>query len=205
MTTEDIFLEEQEEERKKAKNPHFTQVYPEGWDGMMTMMAENANAARLFAFIANHMDPNGGVLVASQKVLAEALDVAEITIRRASAWLEERKHLVRVRVGTSVYAYALNPNEVWKSFHESKKYAVFTTRTLVSKSDEFNRTVDRRIKTMLKEPRQEALPEMTVQDLGQVLKGNTPSVKKRARSGKVAEAVQTDAFEDYLAEAIAAE
>lgn len=205
MAEENIFLEEQEEERKKAKNPHFTQVYPAGWDGMMAMMAENANAARLFAFIANHMDPNGGVLVASQKVLAEALDVAEITIRRASAWLEERKHLVRVRVGTSVYAYALNPNEVWKSFHESKKYAVFTTRTLVSKSDEFNRTVDRRIKTMLKEPKQEALSEMTVEHLGQVLKSKTPGGKKSARSAKLEKITPVDAFEDYLTEALAAE
>lgn len=173
----------------------------------MTMMAKNANAARLFAFIANHMDPNGGVLVASQKVLAEALEVAEITIRRASVWLEDRKHLVRVRVGTSVYAYALNPNEVWKSFHESKKYAVFTTRTLVSTSDKFNRTIDRRIRTMLKEPRQEALPEMTVQDLGAVLVEKSPVPKRRAKSAKAARTAKgpVDAFEEYLAENIAAE
>ena len=150
---------------KRAKNPYHTQVYPKGWDGMMTMMAENTNAARLYAFIANHMDPNGGVLVASQKVLAEALGVADITIRRASVWLEEHRHLVRVRVGTSVYAYALNPEEVWKSFHEDKEYAVFSTRTLVSKKDRENRTVNRRIKTMIEEPRKRPMKQATTDDL----------------------------------------
>jgi len=146
-----IFEGEDAEKEILDKNPNFTQVYPKGWDGLNTMIAENANAARLFSFIAKNMDPKGGVLVASQKVLAEALGVADITIRRASVWLEERGHLVRIRVGTSVYAYAMNPEEVWKSFHSDKQYAVFTIKTLVSKRDRHNRTVDRRIKLMMKE------------------------------------------------------
>lgn len=154
---------------KRAKNPYHTQVYPKGWDGMMTMMAENTNAARLYAFIANHMDPIGGVLAASQKVLAEALGVAEITIRRASMWLEKNEHLVRVRVGTSVYAYALNPAEVWKSFHDDKQYAVFTTRTLVSKRDRENQTINRRIKTMIEEPKKRPVKQKPAEHLADVV------------------------------------
>lgn len=173
----DISTSDDEEEKPRDRNPRFTQVYPEGWGGLMTMIAENSNAARLYGFIANHMDPNGGVLVASQKTLAEHLGVTEITIRRASKWLEEHNHLVRVRVGTGVYAYALNPAEVWKSYHDLKPYAVFTTRTLVSKSDKFNRNIDRRIKMMMKETeKHEApMPELTVEDLAAALAEEFPS------------------------------
>ncbi|WBU65550.1 helix-turn-helix domain-containing protein [Paracoccus aerodenitrificans] len=167
----EIFKNEKDdtEEKPRERNPRFTQVYPEGWGGLMTMIAENSNAARLYGFIANHMDPNGGVLVVSQKTLAEHLDVAEITIRRASKWLEERNHLVRVRVGTGVYAYALNPAEVWKSFHDMKPYAVFATKTLVSKSDRMNRNIDRRIKLMMKEAEKPdiKMTELTIDDLKQ--------------------------------------
>lgn len=172
----DISAVDRADEKPRDRNPRFTQVYPEGWGGLMTMIAENSNAARLYGFIANHMDPNGGVLVASQKTLAEHLGVTEITIRRASKWLEEHNHLVRVRVGTGVYAYALNPAEVWKSYHDLKPYAVFTTRTLVSKSDKFNRNIDRRIKVMMKEPekRETPMPELTVDDLAAALAEEFP-------------------------------
>lgn len=172
----DFHVENKDEEKPRDRNPKFTQVYPEGWSGLMTMIAENSNAARLYGFIANHMDPNGGVLVASQKTLAEHLEVTEITIRRASKWLEEHGHLVRIRVGSGVYAYALNPAEVWKSYHDMKKYAVFTTKTLVSKSDKFNRNIDRRIKVMMKEPEGKAvpMPELTVEDLAAALAEEYP-------------------------------
>ena len=174
----DIFEKHSAEEKPRDRNPKFTQVYPEGWGGLMKMIAENSNAARLFGFIANHMDPNGGVLVVSQKTLAEYLDVSEITIRRASKWLEERNHLVRVRVGTGVYAYAPNPAEVWKSFHDMKPYAIFATKTLVSKSDKMNKNIDRRIRLMMKEVDQskQNMKELTVDDLTDVF-ADEPEVK----------------------------
>lgn len=133
------------------KNSNFTQVYPLGWRRLRWLMDQKPTAARLYTFIAENMDPDGGVLVASQEVLAEATGVSEITVRRLTKWLEDNHVIVRVRVGNGVYAYALNPNEVWKAWNTTKDHAVFKTKTLVKKRDRHNAQVARRIKTMMKE------------------------------------------------------
>ncbi|WP_296428672.1 helix-turn-helix domain-containing protein [Yoonia sp.] len=147
------------------KNRNFVQVYPKGWQRIRWLMQEKPNAARLYSWIAEHMDPDGGALVVSQVVMAEALDVSEITIRRLTKWLEDRNVMVRVRVGTGVYAYALDPNEVWRAWDTSKEFAVFNTKTLVKKNTRDNRGVERRIRIMMKEAAGE--PELPLEDMSQ--------------------------------------
>lgn len=139
---------DQEEERK---NKGFAQVYPKGWRRLRWLMQEKPTAARLYSWIAEHMDPDGGALVVSQTVMAEAMGISEITVRRLTKWLEDKNVMVRVRVGSGVYAYALDPDEVWKAWDTQKDYAVFRTKTLVKKKDSYNRKVERRIKVMMKE------------------------------------------------------
>ena len=57
--------------------------------------------------------------------------------------------MIRLRLGAgSIYAYCLDPEEVWKSWKTSKKYAAFTTKTLARKND--NGDVKRRLMVMLK-------------------------------------------------------
>lgn len=135
----------------EEKNRDFTQVYPLGWRRLRWLMEVKPSAAQLYTFIAENMDPDGGALVASQEVLAEATGVAEITVRRLTKWMEDNGVIARVRVGSGVYAYALNPEEVWKAWNTTKDHAVFKTNTLVKKKDRHNATVSRRIKTMMKE------------------------------------------------------
>ena len=77
---------------------------------------ENPSAARLYALLAEHIDPNGGVVVAAQTVLAEMLGVTDRTIRTLTKALEEQGAVVRIRVGAGTYAYALDPDEVWKAW-----------------------------------------------------------------------------------------
>lgn len=137
-----------EEERK---NRGFVQVYPMGWKRLRWLMDVKPTAAQLYTFIAENMDPDGGALVASQEVLAEAVGVSEITIRRLTKWMEDNHVLVRVRVGSGVYAYALDPEEVWRAWNTEKDHAIFKTKTLVKKRDRHNAQVSRRIKTMIKE------------------------------------------------------
>ena len=135
----------------EQKNSNFTQVYSLGWKRLRWLMAEKPTAAQLYTFLAENMDSDGGVLVASQEVLAEATGVSEITVRRLTKWLEDNHVIVRIRVGNGVYAYALNPNEVWKAWNTTKDHAVFRTKTLVKKRDRHNAQVARRIQTMMKE------------------------------------------------------
>ena len=97
------------------------------------------------------MDPQGGAVVASQTVLAEMLGVTDRTIRTLTKTLEDQRAIVRIRVGAGTYAYALDPDEIWRAWAVSKDHAVFRTRTLVSKGDKENGTVKRRIRMMIHE------------------------------------------------------
>ncbi len=144
----------QAEEARRA-NRDFVQVYPKGWRRLQNLIKANPAAARVYAFLAEHIDGSCGAVVVSQEVLAHALGVHEITVRRNTKLLEELGALVRVRVGSGVYAYGLDPTEIWRSWDDRKDEAVFTTRTLVRKSDRANSEVRRRLKLMLREEQPE--------------------------------------------------
>lgn len=134
------------------KNREFVQVYPKGWRRLQDLMKKNAPAARVFAFLAEHIDGVAGAVVVSQEVMADALGVHVRTIQRQTAYLEQEGALVRIKVGVGVYAYALDPSEIWRSWDDRKEEAAFLTRTLVKKSDAANREVRRKLKVMLGEP-----------------------------------------------------
>lgn len=136
------------------ENRRFVQVYPKGWNRLQRLIRDNPSAARLYALLAEHIDPNGGVVVASQTVLAEMLGVTDRTIRTLTKALEEQAAIVRIRVGAGTYAYALDPDEVWKAWDVQKDHAVFRTKTLVSKNGE-NAVVKRRLQVMIAEMRGE--------------------------------------------------
>jgi len=131
----------QEEERK---NHGFTQTYPLGWKRMAELARNNAQALQLYIFLADHLDPACGAVVASQQFLAERLKVTTKTIARWSQFLEKERALVRIPVAGKVYAYALNPYEVWKGYNTGKEYAVFNSKTLAN----YDGDVQRRIMSM---------------------------------------------------------
>ena len=140
------------EEAARRSNRDFVQVYPKGWERLQTLIKNNPAAARVFAFLAQHIDGVAGAVVVSQDVMAHALGVHEITIRRQTKYLEEIGALVRIRVGSGVYAYCLDPEEVWKAWGDRKDEAAFLSRTLVRKGDRANSEVRRKLKLMIGEP-----------------------------------------------------
>ena len=139
------------EEAARRSNRDFTQVYSKGWMRLRRLINTNPSAARVYAFLAEHVDGVCGAVVVSQDVLADALEVHVRTIKRLTKALEDEGAIVRIRVGTGVYAYALDPTEVWKSWDDKKPHAAFTTRTLVRKQDRENSTVKRKLKVMIGE------------------------------------------------------
>lgn len=149
---------ERDEDRRNdlaRENRRFVQVYPKGFRRLQMLIRYNPSAARLYALLAENIDPQGGVVVASQTVLAEMLGVTDRTIRTLTKVLEDQKAIIRIRVGTGTYAYALDPDEVWKAWDIHKDHAVFRTQTLVSKRRE-NVGIKRRIQVMIKEQRRES-------------------------------------------------
>lgn len=139
-------------------NSGFTQVYPKGWARMKDLLLTNPTSARLYMFLAENMDPSVGAICVSQELMAEELGVTVMTIRRLTKILEAKNAVVRIRVGTGVYAYALDPTEVWKSWNTTKATAAFTTRTLVKKADRSNGDVRRRLQVMFKEAADASAP-----------------------------------------------
>jgi len=145
--------QERDAERRdelSRENRRFVQVYPKGWSRLQRLIRENPSAARLYALLAEHIDPNGGVVVASQAVIAEMLGVTDRTVRTLTKFLEEQRAIIRIRVGAGTYAYALDPDEVWRAWDIQKDHAVFRTKTLVAKGGE-NATVKRRLQVMISE------------------------------------------------------
>jgi hypothetical protein len=136
------------EQAKRRQNRDFVQVYPKGFKRLRALMKEYPLAAQIYAFLAEHIDSGTGAVVVSQELLAEELGVSRRSIIRASQWLDEENIVVRIKLGGSaIYAYCLNPDEVWRYFDEAKDYAAFKTKTLARKKD--NGDVKRKLKVML--------------------------------------------------------
>lgn len=140
--------DEAAEEEKRRGDSNFIKVYPQGWEKLQQLIDEYPQAAKMYAFLAQHIDAGVGAVVASQALMAEKFNVSERTIRRISKYLEDNNTLVRIKIQGNLYAYALNPDEVWKSWKDGKDYAAFNTRTLARNKD--NTDVKRRLNVMLK-------------------------------------------------------
>lgn len=150
MTLVDERLREEEDAEEAKKNRNFVQLYTEGFKRIKELIdSKQPTAAKLYLFLSEHMERGLGAVVASQQLLAEELNVSVRTIINVSKYLEDTGAITRIRLGPgSVYAYCLNPDEVWKSWNNQKQYAAFNTKTLARKGD--NGDVKRKLKVMLK-------------------------------------------------------
>ena len=140
--------------RDSRENRGFVQVYALGWKRLQILMETMPSAARLYALLAQHIDGTGAV-VATQEVLAEMMGVSTKTIQRHSIALEKATALVRIPLSGGVYAYALNPEEVWRAYDSQKSHAAFHSKTLVSTRDGSSDLVRRKLQVMLREQRGE--------------------------------------------------
>lgn len=125
---------------RPAKVDKFTKVYPSGWQTIRGM-ADNSVAVKVYSFLAEHCD-HLNALVVAMDVLADELGVSVRTIQRATKFLEERGHLVILKVGTA-NAYILDAKDIWKNYDQYKGMAAFDARTLASKKH--NKDLKRRL------------------------------------------------------------
>jgi hypothetical protein len=137
----EIEKDDQEKAEENKKNKGFTQIYPKGWSRIREILKKNPQAACLYSFFAEHIDPSCGAVVADQQFLAKQMEVSIRTIQRWLNFLEEELALVRIPIAGKVCAYALDPHEVWKGYNNGKEYAAFLTRTLINKDGEIQRRI----------------------------------------------------------------
>ncbi|HHU4268476.1 TPA: helix-turn-helix domain-containing protein, partial [Escherichia coli] len=110
-----------ESEPDPKNNGPFTQVYQKGWERIRELSKDKQGvvAIPLYSFLAEHIDPSCGAVVADQQFLADKLGVSRSTIKRWLNYLESKNALVRIPVAGKVCAYALDPHEVWKGYNTS--------------------------------------------------------------------------------------
>ncbi|MUZ50565.1 HTH domain-containing protein [Shigella flexneri] len=107
----------------------------------MSQVSQLIVAIPLYSFLAEHIDPSCGAVVADQQFLADKLGVSRSTIKRWLNYLESKNALVRIPVAGKVCAYALDPHEVWKGYNTTKNHAAFVTKTLVNKDGDIQRRI----------------------------------------------------------------
>lgn len=134
---------ERREHEEAKKNSRFTQVSPKGWERVreLLMDKQGISALKLYSFLAEHIDPSCGAVVADQQFLADKMNVSRTTIIRWLNYLESKNALVRIPVAGKVCAYALDPHEVWKGYNTTKDYAAFRTKTLVNTDGDIKRRI----------------------------------------------------------------
>lgn len=79
-----------EDLEEAKKNSRFTQVSPKGWERVRELLkdSQGISALKLYSFLAEHIDPTCGAVVADQQFLAEKLGVSRSTIIRWLNYLE---------------------------------------------------------------------------------------------------------------------
>ena len=79
---------------RKQKNSRFTQVSPKGWERVRELLTDKQGVAalRLYSFLAEHIDPACGAVVADQQFLADKMGVNRSTIIRWLNYLESKTH-----------------------------------------------------------------------------------------------------------------
>jgi len=97
-------------------------------EGLITLKG-GPTVAKVWVFLVKHCG-HDNALVCSLELMAEELDVAERSIRRATRYLETHGAIVIAKVGSG-NVYILNDSEVWKTYEKSHRFCGFRTRTLV--------------------------------------------------------------------------
>ena len=128
--------------RKRKRTPGSPRYHLKAGNVLESSSLTNKVAAlRLYSFLAEHIDPSCGAVVADQQFLADKMGVNRSTIIRWLNYLESKNALVRIPVAGKVCAYALDPHEVWKGYNTSKDYSAFVTKTLVNNDGDIKRRI----------------------------------------------------------------
>jgi predicted urease superfamily metal-dependent hydrolase len=118
----------------ETKNANFIQLYKDNIQLISQMAAERPAALRIFLWIAQLMDDKNA-LATSQTAISEALNLHRNTVTQAIAYLKEKKVMAILKTGSS-HVYVLNNEIVWQDLSEAKKYALFTAKIYLAKSEQ---------------------------------------------------------------------
>jgi hypothetical protein len=119
---------------ESQKNRQFVQFYSAGFALLDLLLRDpqTVMAGRLFVLLAEHANRQN-TLLATQKQIAEILEVHPKTIQRASKTLESLNALKRIQVPGSGFAYCLSPAMIWSGKNDEKPFCPFKTGRLAKR------------------------------------------------------------------------
>ena len=118
---------------KESKNRDFCMFYRHYMLDVASLGKENPNALRVFMFLSQNMDGYNALCI-SQQALQEALGISRTTLWRAVEYLKHLGWLHVLKTGTS-NIYIINPELVWTSYENQKKYCKFPANIIISASE----------------------------------------------------------------------
>lgn len=118
---------------EEQKNKDFVQVYRDHIDDIARLARENGKAYDLFMLLIKHMDGTNALCV-SNKALQELLGCSKPTVCKAVNYLKDNGWICILKSGTS-NVYIVNPDVVWTSYGNQKKYCRFNANVLLSSSE----------------------------------------------------------------------
>ena len=126
-------VDESSEEEKAKKNHNFVQLKRPAIKYFRRLMKDNPLAAQIFTFLMEHMDYRNAV-VCSATVLREYFEVSRMSVYRAIKCLEETHFLIIGKSG-STNVFIVNPEIVWSSYANAKKFCEFQGTIFMSETE----------------------------------------------------------------------
>lgn len=117
-----------------TRNANFVQFYKDNLSVLDQIILERPAAMRIVFWLIRLMDDQNAI-VASQPAMAEALDMHRNTVGLAIKYLKSMKVIDMVRTGSS-WVYAINNQIVWQDSAANKKFALFSSKVYVVKSEQ---------------------------------------------------------------------
>lgn len=124
----------EEKERKKSPFNNFIQLNDKKMAILRHCSTDNPKALSVLLFILEYMD-NYNAVVCSYQVLQEALDFSQATVARSIKYLKD-KNLIYVKKTGTANVYIVNPELVWRSWGNNKKYCQFPANVLLAESEQ---------------------------------------------------------------------
>jgi hypothetical protein len=127
------WIEKNKTENDK-KNSNFIQIYRKKMPYLRSVLKKNDGAFSLFMFLIEHMDQKNSV-ICSMQVLCDFFEVSRQTISKRVKILIDSGLISVLKSGTT-NIYIANPEIVWSSWKNTKKYCKFESNILLSLNEQ---------------------------------------------------------------------
>ena len=122
--------------RPDRANKDFIMVYRRFIQQVADLGLEDAQALRVLLFLCRHMDYKNALAV-PMGLMAEMLHVSRQTVSAKVQYLSENGWIAIYKLGRQ-NVYIVNPDVVWTAWADSKEYATFDAKIMLSREDNWN-------------------------------------------------------------------